>query len=225
MSGRALVLGLGVVTSAGRAAADPRADALAAITAAVPACDPARAHCVALRVHVAPGDGTAGARPLVVDAAWIAAQVAQATALFAAIDVAFEVVGVEVLPAAAAHLPTRAARDALAAHVRARALDVFVTGQLDNVDDPAAPVRGVAWRAGRHKFVILGATAPDRVLAHELGHMFGLPHSTYAVSLMNKTPRAEPPLAARTFAPEELVVMTRALPRLARARVLVRRPR
>jgi predicted nucleic acid-binding protein len=29
---------------------------------------------------------------------------------------------------------------------------------------------------------------------------------------MNKTPRAEPPLAARTFAPEELVVMTRALP-------------
>jgi len=47
------------------------------------------------------------------------------------------------------------------------------------------------------------------VLAHELGHFFGLPHSKYPVSIMNKTPRDDPPHAERGFHAKELAIMTR----------------
>ncbi len=173
-----------------------------------------RALTFGLEVHLAPGpDGP------VVTPEWVAAQVAMANHQFAALDVGFRVVGTHDLPASAAHLRTRADRSALAPLVTGRVIHVFVTGQLDNVDDDA-PVYGVTWRAGTRKFVILAANARDIVLAHELGHVFGLPHSTHAISIMNKTKRAEPPVADRRFADEELAAMRKTVRRLVRARVL-----
>lgn len=152
-------------------------------------------------------------------AAWIAAQLAQANHHFAAIDVGFQIAGIAPLPAAAAHVADRAARDALGARIAGPVIDVFVTGQLDDVDTPGVTIRGVAWRRGARKFVILSTDAWDRVLAHELGHVFGLPHSTYAISIMNKTPR----LARRrpsAFAEPELAAMRPRAAAFVRARVL-----
>ena len=197
---------------AGPARAAPDLDAL---VAAVPACDPARAHCFGIRLHVpVMADG-----PLAT-AAWIAAQLAQANHHFAAIDVGFQIAGIAPLPAAAAHVADRAARDALGARIAGPVIDVFVTGQLDDVDTPGVTIRGVAWRRGARKFVILSTDAWDRVLAHELGHVFGLPHSPYAISIMNKTPRLAPPPAERTFAEPELAAMRPRAAAFVRARVL-----
>jgi len=193
-------------------AGDPAA--IDAIATAAPTCDPARTTCLELQVHVAPSaDG------LVVAPAWIAGQVGAANRQFAALDVGFQLAGAKVLPEAAAHLRTRTDRSALGVHVEGRVIHVFVTGQLDNVDDDQ-PVYGVTWRKGERKFVILAANARDLVLAHELGHVFGLPHSTHAISIMNKTKRAAPPVEERRFADEELAAMRTRIARLVRTNVL-----
>ena len=174
----------------------------------------ARTTTFGLEVHIAPGtDGQ------VVTPEWVGAQVAMANHQFAALDIGFRVVGTSELPASAAHLRTRADRSALAPLVTGRVIHVFVTGQLDNVDDDA-PVYGVTWRAGPRKFVILAANARDIVLAHELGHVFGLPHSTYAISIMNKSERKEPPVEQRTFDPKELAAMKPRLAWLLRAKLI-----
>ena len=99
-------------------------------------------------------------------------------------------------------------------------IDVFVTAQLDDLDVPGGVIRGVAWPAGARKLVILSTIAPDRVLAHELGHVFGLPHSRYPISIMNKAPREAPPLEQRTFHADELAVMRARLARMLRDKVI-----
>ena len=203
-----MLVSLGTLGHAG----DPAA--IDAIAAAAPTCDPARAICLELQVHVAPSD-----EGLVVSPAWIAAQVGAANRQFASLDVGFQLAGAKVLPVAAAHLRTRADRSALGVDVVGRVIHVFVTGQLDNVDDDQ-PVYGVTWRKGERKFVILAANARDLVLAHELGHVFGLPHSTHAISIMNKTKRTAPPIEERRFADEELAAMRTRIARLVRTNVL-----
>ena len=198
---------------------------LAALTAALPACEPARPHCLGIQLHVpvvAGGDG------LIARADWLAVQLAEANRHFAPIDVGFQVVGADRLPAGAGHVATPADRDAVAdGRLTGKVIDVFITGQLDDVDPPGGVIRGVTWRVrgSDRKYVILSTAAPGRVLAHELGHVFGLPHSRYAISIMNKQPRTEPPAEQRTFAAAELAAMQPALRRLLRDQVIADVPR
>lgn len=201
-----------VLATAGQVAAAPT---LASLVADVPRCDPARRYCFDVRVHVPLDEQGAP----IADAAWIASQLAAANRHFAPAGVAFQVAQVRALPAAAARIADRRQRDALGTRIRGPVIDWFVTGQLDDIDVAGAQIRGVTWRRGTRKFVIVSTVASERVLAHELGHLFGLPHSTYAVSIMNKTERLEPPHEQRTFADEEYVKLRS----LARARVIATR--
>jgi len=188
---------------------------LAALARAAPPCDAARAHCIGLRLHVAVGEDGLVATP-----DWVVRQLATANRHFAAIDVAFQVEGVEGLPGAAARIEDAAERTQLARLVAGTVIDVFVTAQLDDIDKKDGVIYGVTWPTGAKKYVIVSTMAWERTLAHELGHVFGLPHSGYAISIMNKTAREEPPLEQRTFHPNELAIMRAQLQRLLRAGVI-----
>jgi hypothetical protein len=177
--------------------------ALAAIGKAVPSCPSTVAHCYAIQLHVGSDSGA-----LVTTPEFVAGQVALANVHFASIDVAFQLAGV--VEHGAPKLATRGDRDALARkRTGAPLIDVFVVGELADVDVPGAVINGVAWKVPKtqRKVILLSAKAWDRTLAHELGHFFGLPHSKYAISIMNKEPREEPPQEERTFADEEKAIM------------------
>lgn len=212
-----LLIGIGALVGSRAASGDAGAD-LAALTAGLPACDAARTHCIGIHLHVTVGDDGAIAK-----ADWLAVELAAANRHFAPLGVGFQVVGIDALPAAASHIATRRDRDAVSdGRLTGKVIHVFVTGQLDDVDEPNGFIRGVTWhlRGSDRKYVILSTLAPARVLAHELGHVFGLPHSKYAISIMNKTDRAEPPPEQRTFADEELAAMRPVLNRLLRDHVI-----
>lgn len=192
------------------------ATALAAVQSAVPACPETVAHCYSLQVHVAVDNDV-----LVTTPDFVAKQVALANQHFAAVDIGFQLAGV--VEHDAPNITTRAERNKLARKRKGSpVIDVFVVAQLGDVDNPGAFINGVAWRVPKktQKFIILSATAWDRTLAHELGHVFGLPHSDYAISIMNKTPRDEPPQDKRTFADEELAIIRAQRKRLVRDKVI-----
>lgn len=147
-----------------------------------------------LRVHVArraDGDATP-----VVSESWLTAQIAAANELFAPHGVGF-VVGVRhALPDAHAALETRADRHALGALLDRAQVDWFVVRSLRDVDDPTQMRRGVHWRpAGRPgaHFVVVSAIAGPTVLAHELGHYFGNPHSPTPGNIMSYDRGEVPP--------------------------------
>ncbi|HTR49531.1 MAG TPA: matrixin family metalloprotease [Kofleriaceae bacterium] len=207
----------GVIALASIARADTP-DELAAVRRAAAGCDKTRAHCFGLALHVA-----ADARGLVVTPDWVAAQVATANRHFARLDIGFQLAGVDALPASAVHVETRSDRDELASGgLGGKLVHVFVVGQLDDVDVDGAVAWGVTWHQHRddRKYLIVSAQALERTLAHELGHFFGLPHSSYAISIMNKTERTEPPMDQRTFADEEIDAMRPVLQRLLRDKVI-----
>ena len=195
------------------------ADDADAIAKAAPSCDKERTHCFAIQFHIAADD-----HGLVANADWVAKQLTGANRHFAPLDVGFQLAGVDALPASAMHIETRADRNAIAENrLGGKLIHVFVVGQLDDVDQEGAIAYGVTWRRPNdaRKYLIISVQALERTLAHELGHFFGLPHSTYAVSIMNKTERTEPPVDQRTFANEEISAMRPVLERLLRGKVIV----
>ena len=197
------------------------AASMAAFAAAIPPCLSTRAFCIGIRVQLSTQDGAPYVAPL-----WLAAQFAFANRMFEPIDVSFELHAVTTID-----LPPlidgREARDAVSRGVASvRAIDVFVVGGLADLEDPRFPLFGVHWRpvnASGRRFILLASYAWDRTLAHELGHFFGLPHSNYAISIMNKTLRTEPPLEQRRFADQEIPRMQKALRALLKRKALVTR--
>jgi hypothetical protein len=146
---------------------------------------------------------------------WWREQLATADRHYAKLGVGFRVVSVTALPAANARVADVPARNALARHVREGAIHVFVTARLDDIDIAGAQLNGVAWRIAPRsptKLVVLSTIAWPLTLAHELGHVFGLPHSSYPISIMNKTERSEPPHEQRTVADEEYAILKNKIP-------------
>ncbi len=183
--------------------AHAQAPELASVIATTPACDTARATCIGLRLHVPVNDAGPIAKP-----EWIERQVATANEHFASLDVAFQIVGVEPLPPSAERVEDREERTSFGRLTKGRVIDVFITGHLDDIDTAGAMAFGVTWWVtGDKKLVIVSTQAFERTLTHELGHVFGLPHSKYDISIMNKTKREQPPVEDRTFHAKELAKM------------------
>ncbi len=186
--------------TAGRVEAAPELDAL---IKTAPGCDAKRTNCFGLALHVAVGD----AGPIA-SAEWITAQLTGANKHFESLATEFRIVSIDALPASALRVEDRKERDSFAPLAKGRVIHVFVTGRLDDIDIPGNEIYGVAWRSKTNvKLVILSTQAWERTLAHELGHVFGLPHSTYPISIMNKSDRKDPPPEQRTFDPREIVAM------------------
>jgi len=171
-------------------------------------CPAAAKVCVGLHVHPVVEEDEPVATPL-----WFAHHVAHANRLFAAIGVGFEVAEVSAAPAEHADMQTRKQRDLLGRKDHdLGVVHVYLVRRLADVDVEGAVIRGVHWRdragKGVRRWVILSSVASHPVLAHELGHFFGLPHSKYAISIMNKR-RApgRPAWPDLVFHDEELTIM------------------
>lgn len=137
----------------------------------------------ALAIDVAQGETGTPVR----DPAWIDAQVDAAERLYAPLGVHFRWALAGTLAPRFAALVTRAERDALRPFVRRAAVTVFVVESLADVDEAGRFRMGVCWHHGKDgtRYLILAASAPPSVLAHELGHYFGLHHSTVVDNLMS----------------------------------------
>lgn len=194
---------------------------LAAYAQQTPRCDPAVPRCFGIHLHLV----TTPQGP-VQTLAWVSEQVTEANERFREIDVNFEVVAVEGLPASDLEIDDRAERDALGADRFSKGVaHVFVVGRLANVDE-AGEIRGVHWRYREDRskrWVILSKIAGSLVLSHELGHFFGLPHSTYDISVMNKTVRLTPLITELSFAAPEFARMRKHRDRMLREGMLVDR--
>lgn len=181
-------------------------DPLARIEAAVPACPKASEHCFGLRLHVV----FKGNEP-VQTPAWIAAQIGEANTRFEGTGIGFELASAQRLPMGMEKIRNRAQRDRLGrGRIRSGVIDVFLVGQLDNVD-AKGEINGVHWRNRgdrRQRWIILSKIAWHVVLAHELGHFFGLPHSEYPASIMNKKHGDDrPPLEEWGFHDDEVAII------------------
>ncbi len=159
--------------------------------------------CVSIRLHVVSDQ----AQLPVIGAGWLESQIREANRHFKSSDLAFRITSVDSVDASFTIVSTREQRDEIGRKRFARGrIDVYGVGQLDDVDAIGEQIRGVHWRdrvSTDRRWIIIAGYAGKGVLAHELGHFFGLPHSTYAASIMNKRDRAKPPPEMRSFVPEE----------------------
>lgn len=173
-----------------------------------PACPSEARWCFELAIHVVEEEGADVQTPQ-----WVAAQVSEANRLFAPIDVGFRVGSAKVMEAAFADVQTRSDRDLLGRSEHSLGVvHVFVVRRLADVDIDGEVIRGVHWRdraETSRRWVILSSIASSMVLAHELGHFFGLPHTKHPKSIMNKSPHMNPPWHLRTFPSEEQGTMAR----------------
>jgi hypothetical protein len=170
--------------------------------ASFPRCDPVARHCFGLHLYVAgPADAP------VVGHAWLALQLREANRLFAPSGIGFEVEAVDRPAEDRTRVHDKTARDALGRERYARGtIHVFVVERLDDVDVEGEEIRGVHWRdrADRsRRWIILSGIAPQLVLAHELGHYFGLAHSRERGSVMSKAPNDPTPYLERAVLPRE----------------------
>ena len=204
---------------------------LRSISSQAPRCPKGRSHCVGIALHVVVEDGQA-----IQTGDFVATQLDEANRHFAAIDTGFELVSVEPLAAERKWVHSREDRDAFGAFTaRPGVVHVFLVERLDDVDarpetagvlESTPQIRGVHWRLRadiEQRWIVLSAIAPDMVLAHELGHYFGLPHSGYAISIMNKRPRENPPREKRTFHRDEVEIMRRERDQMLASRWLLER--
>ena len=173
-----------------------------------PPCPAAARRCFELAVHVVEVDEVPVQTPV-----WLAAQVREANRLFAPIGVGFRVGSVAPVDAERTDVDTRLDRDLLGRDEHSLGvIHVFVVRRLADVDVEGEVIRGVHWRDRAdtsRRWIILSSIASSMVLAHETGHFFGLPHSSYRTSIMNKSPHMNPPWPMRTFVDEELAIMGR----------------
>lgn len=133
--------------------------------------EPSRSAVIPLRFHVV----HVGGRPTKSDR-WIDQQIAVANRVFAPTGLSFRSTGSEPLPGAHSVLQTRNDRNQLARYLERGVVNVFVVGEMIDVDNRQEWRRGVhwklQWRPSQH-YLILTGIAPPTTLAHELGHFFG----------------------------------------------------
>ena len=181
----------------------------------------ALSYCFGVRVFVAPNASDDEA--WVVDRDWIIEQIEVANQHFGTIGVGFQIVTVEDLEETEKEIESREDRDLLGRDRFSKGeVMVFFVGRLANVDEPG-DIYGVHWRDREdrdRRWIIVSSVSGSAVFTHELGHFFGLPHSDEAISLMNKTPRAEPPFAERTFSESEFTKMAKRAKRYVRKKRL-----
>ncbi len=140
-------------------------------------------HFFGLAVSVATEDG----KP-VADDAWIDDQIASAQDLLGPIGVHVRWRIEKPIAEKYAHMETRGDRDALTAELENKMINVFVVASLRDVDDPPLQRMGVCWRHSTHPstpYLVVAKTARKTVLAHELGHFFGNPHSKVTDNVMS----------------------------------------
>jgi hypothetical protein len=187
-----------------------------ALLQSLPVC-PSSMQCVELALHMGQEEGQS-----VADAEWLTAQLERANALFAPANVAFFVGSFEWLEEHEARVSGREERDLLGRSDFSKGpIHVYVVARLDNVDEEGE-IYGVHWRdreARGRRWVIVSAIAWPTTLGHELGHFFGLPHSTAEQSVMNKS--SEVAWSERKFVDDELETIEKQLSRMLKKKQLV----
>jgi hypothetical protein len=137
----------------------------------------------------------AGSDARIVDDTWVDAQINEANRLFSPLGTRFRWTIEKPLAEAHASMHTRADRDALTPLTETNGVvDIFLVRELEDVDDPGTYRRGVCWTGkGGKRFLIVSQVAGISVLAHELGHFFGNPHSQTTDNLMSYSRTGAPP--------------------------------
>ncbi len=140
------------------------------------------------RIAVVASTGTKPVSKPIVDAAFVAEQLENAQRLFGTFGVGFALDDARELDTKHLALETRADRDALAVWLDSTAINVFFVDSLRDVDNPERYRMGVTWRKLsdlKKKYIVVASSARPTTMAHELGHYFGLDHTSVKNNLMS----------------------------------------